>query len=92
MILPMLASANHDPKIFEDPDQFLPERDSKKHVAFGKGVHVCLGAPLARIEGQEILKSLLHHKPNLNISLTEESLNWRQDIALRGLISLPVTS
>ena len=89
MILPMLASANHDPKVFQDPDSFNIERDSKKHLAFGKGVHVCLGAPLARIEGQEILKTLFKLKPNVEIAADINDLNWRKDIALRGLLTLP---
>ena len=89
MVLPMLASANHDPKVFDDPDAFNIKRDSKKHLAFGKGVHVCLGAPLARIEGQEILKTLFELKPKLEITADLADLNWRKDVALRGLISLP---
>lgn len=89
LILPMLASANHDPKIFANPDIFRLNVDSKKHLAFGKGIHVCLGAPLARIEGQEILKSILKHKPNIEFDCNLAELNWRKDIALRGLINLP---
>jgi cytochrome P450 len=92
LILPILASANHDPSIFPDPEIFDITRDTKKHLAFGKGVHVCLGAPLARIEGQEIIKALFKFKPNLQIDSEVEDLHWRRDIALRGLISLPVLS
>lgn len=92
LILPILASANHDPSIFPDPEIFDITRDTKKHLAFGKGVHVCLGAPLARIEGQEIIKALFKFKPNLQIDSEVEDLQWRRDIALRGLISLPVLS
>ena len=92
LILPILASANHDPSIFSDPEIFDITRDTKKHLAFGKGVHVCLGAPLARIEGQEIIKALFKFKPNLQIEGAIGDLQWRRDIALRGLISLPVLS
>ena len=92
LLLPMLASANHDPKVFENPDIFNIERDSKKHLAFGKGVHVCLGAPLARIEGQEIVKAMLKWKPNLEFNCNLDELHWRKDVALRGLISLPATA
>ena len=67
LILPILASANHDPLIFPNPEVFDITRDTKKHLAFGKGVHVCLGAPLARIEGQGIIKALFKFKPNLHI-------------------------
>jgi cytochrome P450 len=92
LILPMLASANRDPKIFEDPESFKIERDTKRHLAFGKGVHVCLGAPLARIEGQEIIQALNRHKPNLKVKANLFDLQWREDIALRGLVSLPASS
>ncbi|MCX6430984.1 MAG: cytochrome P450 [Actinobacteria bacterium] len=92
LVLPMLTSANRDPEVFEDPDRFDIYRDSRRHIAFGKGVHVCLGAPLARVEGQEILKVLLELKPNLALARSPSELLWRKDIALRGLISLPVTS
>lgn len=51
----MLASANRDETIFGNPDSFEIERDSRKHLAFGRGIHVCLGAPLARVEGEEML-------------------------------------
>ena len=88
LVLPILAAANRDPDIFENPDTFDIERDSRKHIAFGKGVHVCLGAPLARIEGQAVLKYLFQARPN--ISLLPIKHEWRRDVALRGLISLPV--
>lgn len=90
LVLPMLAAANRDPEIFVDPHRFDSNRDARKHLAFGKGVHVCLGAPLARIEAQEVLKYLLANRPQLR--LESMNLQWRRDIALRGLISLPVTS
>jgi cytochrome P450 len=92
LILPMLTAANRDPEVFENPDRFDIYRDSRRHIAFGKGVHVCLGAPLARVEGQEILRALLELKPNLALACSPEELAWRRDVALRGLISLPVTS
>ncbi len=90
LVLPILASANRDPSIFEEPDLFNLHRDTRKHLAFGRGVHVCLGAPLARVEGQEILKELLHRFDTITLALPVEGLQWRRDIALRGLIALPV--
>ncbi len=90
LVLPMLASANRDENEFTDPDEFKIERDTRKHLAFGRGVHVCLGAPLARIEGQEIVKELLNQFPNIKLKEKAEELTWRRDVALRGLISLPV--
>ena len=90
LVLPILASANRDESIFDDPDRFDLHRDARKHLAFGRGVHVCLGAPLARIEGQEIIKELVQRYPNISLAKKSEDLEWRRDIALRGLIALPV--
>lgn len=90
LVLPILSSANRDESEFEDPDTFSISRDTRKHLAFGRGVHVCLGAPLARIEGQEIIKQLLTKFPNISLNAKESELVWRKDVALRGLESLPV--
>jgi len=90
LVLPILASANRDENEFTDPDEFRIDRDTRKHLAFGRGVHVCLGAPLARIEGQEIVKELLNQFPNIKLKVKAEELIWRRDVALRGLTSLPV--
>lgn len=90
LVLPILSSANRDEYEFSNPDKFDLERDTRKHLAFGRGVHVCLGAPLARIEGQEIIKELLSKFPNVRLAVCIEELKWRKDVALRGLISLPV--
>lgn len=92
LVLPILAAANRDPAVFSDPENFNPTQDSKKHLAFGKGVHVCLGAPLARLEGQEVLKALIKLKPNLKLKQPVSTLQWRKDMALRGLVNLPVTT
>lgn len=90
LVLPMLSSANRDENEFSNPDVFDLSRDTRKHLAFGRGVHVCLGAPLARIEGQEIVKELLNQFPNIKLKVKAEELTWRRDVALRGLTSLPV--
>lgn len=90
LVLPILASANRDESIFENADRFDLHRDARKHLAFGRGVHVCLGAPLARIEGQEIIKELVRRYPNISLAKKSEDLEWRRDIALRGLLALPV--
>ena len=91
LVLPILASANRDETIFENPDSFEIERDSRKHLAFGRGIHVCLGAPLARVEGEEIVKALLSNFSEIELAIEINKLQWRSDVALRGLISLPVT-
>lgn len=90
LVLPMLSSANRDENEFSNPDKFDVSRDTRKHLAFGRGVHVCLGAPLARIEGQEIVKQLLTKFPNISLNAKINELVWRKDVALRGLESLPV--
>ena len=90
LVLPMLSSANRDESEFASPDSFDIDRDTRKHLAFGRGVHVCLGAPLARIEGQEIITELLTNFPNMKLNERVENLSWRRDVALRGLTSLPV--
>ena len=90
LVLPMLASANRDESEFPNPDLFDVSRDTRKHLAFGRGVHVCLGAPLARIEGQEIIKQILTKFPNIKLKARSHELIWRKDVALRGLESLPV--
>jgi len=90
LVLPILASANRDETFFKNPDLFDLHRDARKHLAFGRGVHVCLGAPLARIEGQEIIKKLVQRYPHISLAKSGEDLEWRRDIALRGLIALPV--
>lgn len=90
LVLPILSSANRDENEFINPDLFDVSRDTRKHLAFGRGVHVCLGAPLARIEGQEIIKQLLSKFPNIKLNANPNQLVWRRDVALRGLESLPV--
>ncbi len=86
----MLAAANRDSEVFENPHEFNPLRDSKKHLAYGKGVHVCLGAPLARIEAQETISLMLESFTSIDFSAEPSEFEWREDLALRGLIKLPV--
>lgn len=90
LVLPMLAAANRDEKVFESPNNFNPLRDSKKHLAYGKGVHVCLGAPLARIEAQEVISLILEQFQSIEFASDPSKFNWREDLALRGLLNLPV--
>jgi cytochrome P450 len=90
LVLPILSSANRDEKEFVNPDSFDVSRDTRKHLAFGRGVHVCLGAPLARIEAQEIIQQLLTKFPNIKLNTSRKDLIWRKDVALRGLEALPV--
>jgi cytochrome P450 len=85
-----LSSANHDEAAFSHPDELDIERTLSRHIAFGQGIHICLGAPLARLEGEIALTTLLKRLPNLQLAVPRESVTWRISSNLRGLISLPV--
>ena len=84
-----ISSANRDPNVFADPDKFDITRQPNPHVAFGNGVHHCLGATLARVEGQEVFKALAERFPDLQ--LESEELDYQPSITFRSLKSLPVT-
>ena len=87
MVFPMLSAANRDPGHFPDPDRFSLERENMKHVAFGFGIHYCIGAPLARLEGAIALGKLASAFPNLQLTAAPR---WTEDIAIRRLETLPV--
>jgi cytochrome P450 len=84
-----ISSANRDPNVFAEPDRFDISRQPNPHVAFGNGVHHCLGATLARVEGQEVFKALAERFPRLE--LETEDLEYQPSITFRSLKSLPVT-
>ena len=90
LVLAVLGSANHDESQFPDPDTLDITRAPNKHLAFGQGVHFCLGAPLARLEGQIALTTLFRQFPNLRLAEAPESLRWRKGLLFRGLEQLPV--
>jgi cytochrome P450 len=91
LVLAVLGSANRDERFFDEPDALHLGRDPNKHLAFGRGgVHHCLGAPLARMEGQIAITALLRRFPNLSLGAEAESLRWRRGLFLRGLEKLPV--
>jgi cytochrome P450 len=81
------SAANRDPEVFADPDKFDIRRESKRHIAFGLGIHFCPGAPLARLEGEIALRALLENFPTLKLS--EFAADWAPG-ALRGMKTLPV--
>ena len=83
-----ISSANRDPNVFADPEKFDISRQPNPHVAFGNGVHHCLGATLARVEGQEVFKALAERFPGLQ--LESEELDYQPSITFRSLKSLPV--
>jgi cytochrome P450 len=84
-----ISSANRDPSVFADPEKFDISRQPNPHVAFGNGVHHCLGATLARVEGQEIFKALAERFPDLEAATAE--LEYQPSVTFRSLKSLPVT-
>jgi cytochrome P450 len=84
-----ISSANRDPNVFADPEKFDISRQPNPHVAFGNGVHHCLGATLARVEGQEVFKALAERFPDLEAATAE--LEYQPSITFRSLKSLPVT-
>ena len=91
LVLAVLGSANRDEQHFEDPDTLDLAREPNRHLAFGRGgVHHCLGAPLARIEGQIAISALLKRFPSLHLDVDPASLHWRRGIFLRGLQRLPL--
>lgn len=85
----IFGAANRDPAVFRDPDRFDVARDPNEHLAFGYGTHFCLGAQLARLEGELALSTLVRRFPKLRLASTE--VRWRSAPVLRGLESLPVT-
>jgi cytochrome P450 len=89
-LLLLLAAADHDPDAFALPEDLDVGRVTTRHVAFGQGIHYCLGAPLARLEGEIAITTLLTRLPNLRLAIAPEDVIWRPAIELRGLQSLPV--
>src|SRR5438067_9805082 len=89
MVLPFIGAADRDPAQFPDPDRLDIGRTENRHIAFGWGIHFCLGAPLARVEGQIALNTLVQKLPQL--ALATDRPEYRQSLTLRGLKTLPVT-
>jgi len=85
-----LAAANGDPHRFARPELVDYDRDNPGHLAFGHGIHVCLGAPLARAEGAIALTRLLAHYPHMRLAADPDALAWRTSTLIRGLDTLPV--
>jgi cytochrome P450 len=86
-----LLAANRDPAAAAEPAVFEPTRDgAAPHLAFGHGVHHCLGAPLARLEARIALGSLLARLPDLRMAVPVAELRWRPSVLMHGLAALPV--
>jgi cytochrome P450 PksS len=90
MVFAVLGSANRDERHFPNPDALDITREPNKHLAFGLGAHFCLGASLARLEGQIAIGTLLRRCPDLRLAVTPNQLRWRRGLLLRGLQALPL--
>jgi len=90
LVVAVLGSANHDESQFPAPDTLDIAREPNRHLALGQGAHFCLGAPLARLEGQIALTTLFRRFPDVRLAQSPESLRWRKSFILRGLEELPI--
>jgi cytochrome P450 RapN len=90
-VLVELASGNRDGTVFEDPDEIDFTRENNPHIAFGHGVHHCLGAPLARLELRMAVGTLVRRLPGLRLAVPADEVSWRADRLVRGVRALPVT-
>jgi cytochrome P450 len=92
MVVPVLGAANRDPRAFDRPDSLDIGREHlNTHLAFGKGAHYCLGAPLARLEGEIAMNTLLRRMPNLRLAVPLEELPYRETPLFHAFQKIPVT-
>ena len=89
MVMPFIGAADRDPSQFPEPDRLDIGRTDNRHIAFGWGIHFCLGAPLARVEGQIAINTLVQRLPKL--ALATDRPEHRESLTLRGLKALPVS-
>jgi hypothetical protein len=86
----MLNAANRDPEAYDDPDRLDLRRKEVPHLTFGFGLHICLGFPLARMEGQVALPAVLRHWKRIELAQPEERIDWLNSMVFRGMTSLPL--
>jgi cytochrome P450 PksS len=91
VVYAVLASANRDERQFNEPKTLDLTRQPNRHVAFGQGIHFCLGAPLARLEGQIAIRTLLQRTVGLRLDVPGEAIRWRKGLVLRGVTAFPVS-
>ncbi|WP_327094805.1 cytochrome P450 [Nocardia vinacea] len=89
-IIISIAAANRDPQRFADPSRFDPNRSDTRNIAFGHGIHYCIGAALARMEATIALTRLLARIPAMSLDVPATDLTWRKSLLIRGLTTLPV--
>lgn len=90
LVVPVLLAANRDPEQFAHPDRFDIERTPNRHIAFGTGIHHCLGAPLARLEATVAFTELLASFDQIELAANEADLRWNMMLFLRGVKALPL--
>ena len=90
-VVTLLAAANRDPDKFPEPDRLDIGRDDNQHLTFSHGIHYCLGAALARLEGQVVFSTLAKRFPDMRLAVPAEQVEYRDHFVLRGLKALPVT-
>ena len=90
VVVPFLAAANADPAVFPDPARLDLRRDPNPHVAFGSGIHVCLGMRLARVETAVAMERLFTRFPGLSLGVNGQQLRWTKRLGIRALTALPV--
>ena len=83
----LIGAANRDPAVCDEPEAFEPGREPGRHLAFGQGIHFCLGSPLARLEGRIAFRELARRAPGMTLA---GAPSWSSTTTLRGLASLPV--
>jgi cytochrome P450 len=89
-VVTLLAAANRDPARFPDPDRFDVARQDNQHLTFSHGIHYCLGAALARLEGQVVFSRLVERYPDIELACDPDTVQYRPHFVLRGLQTLPV--
>jgi cytochrome P450 len=89
-IMAMTGAANFDGSCFADPERFDITRTQNPHLGFGHGIHFCLGASLARLEGQIALRTLFERIPSLRLAIDPDQVSWRPPLSIRGPESVPV--
>jgi len=90
-VIPLQYSADRDGDLTANPDRFDVTRPPTKHMAFGHGIHHCVGAPLARVELQTAFTTLLRRLPDLRLAVPESSVEWKAGLLTRAPVTLPVT-
>jgi len=90
-VMTQTASANRDGRVFDNPDEIDFHRENNPHIAFGHGVHHCLGAQLARLELQVAVGTVLRRFPGLRFAVPAEEMPFKAGRLVRGLQALPVT-